>query len=280
RDIIADDVDRIQIDSEKEHRELMRYLRAFSPQFTSRVKLYKDKTAMFDKYNVETEIEKSLERKVWLKKGGYLIFDHTEALVAVDVNTGRFVGKKDQEETILETNLLAAREVPRQLRLRDIGGIIVIDFIDMEVEANKKKVLAEIRHHLRKDRSRAKAFAISDLGLVEISRKRVRPSLLHFLSEECPYCNGIGKVLSFESLAIKIERWIRRVGAKTKEKKIQIRANSSLAIYLEEERSEMMDFLSRRYKMKIEIQDDPRLHREDFKVISLSSFRDIVQDLT
>lgn len=280
RDIIADDVDRIQIDSEKEHRELMRYLRAFSPQFTSRVKLYKDKTAMFDKYNVEAEIEKSLERKVWLKKGGYLIFDHTEALVAVDVNTGRFVGKKDQEETILETNLLAAREVPRQLRLRDIGGIIVIDFIDMEVEANKKKVLAEIRHHLRKDRSRAKAFAISDLGLVEISRKRVRPSLLHFLSEECPYCNGIGKVLSFESLAIKIERWIRRVGAKTKEKKIQIRANSSLAIYLEEERSEMMDFLSRRYKMKIEIQDDPRLHREDFKVISLSSFRDIVQDLT
>ena len=280
RDIIADDVDRIQIDSEKEHRELMRYLRAFSPQFTSRVKLYKDKTAMFDKYNVETEIEKSLERKVWLKKGGYLIFDHTEALVAVDVNTGRFVGKKDQEETILETNLLAAREIPRQLRLRDIGGIIVIDFIDMEVEANKKKVLAEIRHHLRKDRSRAKAFAISDLGLVEISRKRVRPSLLHFLSEECPYCNGIGKVLSFESLAIKIERWIRRVGAKTKEKKIQIRANSSLAIYLEEERSEMMDFLSRRYKMKIEIQDDPRLHREDFKVISLSSFRDIVQDLT
>ena len=280
RDIIADDVDRTQIDSEKEHRELMRYLRAFSPQFTSRVKLYKDKTAMFDKYNVESEIEKSLERKVWLKKGGYLIFDHTEALVAVDVNTGRFVGKKDQEETILETNLLAAREVPRQLRLRDIGGIIVIDFIDMEVEANKKKVLAEIRHHLRKDRSRAKAFAISDLGLVEISRKRVRPSLLHFLSEECPYCNGIGKVLSFESLAIKIERWIRRVGAKTKEKKIQIRANSSLAIYLEEERSEMMDFLSRRYKMKIEIQDDPRLHREDFKVISLSSFRDLAQDLT
>ncbi len=280
RDIIADDVERIQIDSEKEHRELMRYLRAFSPQFTSRVKLYKDKTAMFDKYNVEAEIEKSLERKVWLKKGGYLIFDHTEALVAVDVNTGRFVGKKDQEETILETNLLAAREVPRQLRLRDIGGIIVIDFIDMEVEANKKKVLAEIRHHLRKDRSRAKAFAISDLGLVEISRKRVRPSLLHFLSEECPYCHGIGKVLSFESLAIKIERWIRRVGAKTREKKIQIRANSSLAIYLEEERSEMMDFLSRRYKMKIEIQDDPRLHREDFKVISLSSFRDLAQDLT
>jgi len=280
RDLLADDVDRIIIDSDKEHRQLMRYLRSFSPQFSSRVKLYKDKTAMFDRFNIESEIEKSLERKVWLKRGGYLIFDQAEALVAIDVNTGRYVGKKDQEETILETNMLAAREVPRQLRLRDIGGIIVIDFIDMEVEANKKKVLAELRHHLRKDRSRAKAFAVSDLGLVEVSRKRVRPSLLHFFSEECPYCSGIGKVLSFESLATKIERWIRRVGAKTKEKKIQIRVNSSLAIYLEEERSEVLDALSRQYKMKIEIQDDPRLHRVDFKVISLSSFRDLVQEVS
>jgi ribonuclease G len=280
RDVLTDDVDRIQIDSEREYRKLMRYLRTFSPQFTSRVKQYKDKTAMFDRYNIETEIEKSLDRKVWLKKGGYLIFDHTEALVAIDVNTGRFVGKKDQEETILETNLLAAKEVPRQLRLRDIGGIIVIDFIDMESEENKRKVLSELRHHLRKDRSRSKAFAVSDLGLVEVSRKRVRPSLLHFFSEECPYCSGIGKVLSFESLATKIERWIRRVGAKTREKKIQIRVNSSLAIFLEEERSEVLDALSRRYKMKIEVQDDPRLHREDFKVISLSSFRDLVQELS
>jgi ribonuclease G len=280
RDILTDDVDRIQIDSEKEHRKLMRYLRTFSPQNTSRVKLYKDKTAMFDRYNIEAEIEKSLDRKVWLKKGGYLIFDHTEALVAIDVNTGRFVGKKDQEETILETNLLAAKEIPRQLRLRDIGGIIVIDFIDMESDENKRKVLSELRHHLRKDRSRSKAFAVSDLGLVEVSRKRVRPSLLHFFSEECPYCGGIGKVLSFESLATKIERWIRRVGAKTREKKIQIRVNSSLAIFLEEERAEVLDTLSRRYKMKIEIQDDPRLHREDFKVISLSSFRDLVQELS
>jgi len=280
RDILSDDVDRIWIDSEKEHRKLMRYLRAFSPELTGKVQLYRDKTAMFDRYKVESEIEKSLERKVWLKKGGYLIFDQTEALVAIDVNTGRFVGKRDQEETILETNLLAAREVPRQLRLRDIGGIIVIDFIDMEIEANKKKVLAELRQHLRKDRSRSKAFAVSDLGLVEVSRKRVRPSLLHFFSEECPYCRGIGKVLSFETLANKIERWIRRIGANTKEKKIQIRVNSSLAIFLQEQRAEVLDALQRQYKMQIEIQDDPRLHREDFKVLSLSSFKDLIQELS
>jgi ribonuclease G len=280
RDVLTDDVDKIVLDSEKEHRKLIRYLRTFSPKLISKVILHKDKTAMFDKYDIESDIEKSLERKVWLKKGGYIIIDHTEALVAIDVNTGRFVGKRDQEETILETNLLAAREIPRQLRLRDIGGIIVIDFIDMESDTNKRKVLSEFRHHLRRDRARSKAFAISDLGLVEVSRKRVRPSLLHFFSEECPYCNGIGKVLSFESLATKIERWIRRVGSKTREKKIQIKVNSLLSIFLEEERSEVLDALQRQYKMKIEIQDDPRLHREDFKIVSLSSFRDLVQELS
>jgi ribonuclease G len=280
RDVLTDDVDRIILDNDKEHKRLVRHLRTFSPKLASKTSLYRDRTAMFDRYNVESEIEKSLERKVWLKKGGYLIIEQTEALVAIDVNTGRFVGKKDQEETILETNLLAAREIPRQLRLRDIGGIIVIDFIDMEVEANKRKVLAELRHYLRKDRSRSKAFAVSDLGLVEVSRKRVRPSLLHFYSEECPYCKGTGKVLSFDSLATKIERWIRRVGTRTKESKIQLRVNSSLAVFLEEERKQFLEDLEKRYRMRIEIQDDPRLHREDFKVISMSSFRDLVQELS
>ncbi|MCH7549655.1 MAG: Rne/Rng family ribonuclease, partial [Candidatus Krumholzibacteriota bacterium] len=279
RDILADDIDQIVVDSDKEHRKLVRHLRTFSPKLASRTKIHKDKVAIFDRYNVEAAIEKTLERKVWLKKGGYLVFDQTEALVAIDVNTGRFVGKRDQEETILETNLLAAREVPRQLRLRDIGGIIVIDFIDMESEANKKKVINELRHHLRKDRSRSKASGVSDLGLVEVSRKRVRPSLLHFFNEECPYCKGMGKVSSFDTLSGKVERWIRRVGSKTREKKIQLRVNTSLAIFLEEERFEMLEELQRRYRMRIEIQDDPRLHREDFKVISLSSFRDLVQEL-
>jgi ribonuclease G len=278
RDLIVDDIDKIWMDNEKEHRRLVRHLRQVSPDLAGRTHLFRERMPIFDKYNIENEIEKTLERKVWLKKGGYLIFDQTEALVAIDVNTGRFVGKRDQEETILETNLLAAREVPRQLRLRDIGGIIVIDFIDMESEANKKKVLAELRHHLRKDRSRSKAFAVSDLGLVEVSRKRVRPSLLHFLSEECPYCHGTGKVLSFDTLANKIERQIHRIGQRTKERRIQLRLNTSLAIFMEEHRGAMLDLLEKQYRMRIEIQDDPRLHREDFKLVSLSSFRDLVAE--
>jgi ribonuclease G len=274
------DVGRILIDSDREYKRLQQYLKRFSPNLCSRVNLYKEKSPIFDKFNIEREIEKTLDRKIWLKKGGYITIDQTEALVAVDVNTGRFVGKKDQEETILETNLLAAREIPRQLRLRDIGGIIVIDFIDMEREANRRKVLSELRHHLRKDRSRSKAFAVSDLGLVEVSRKRVRPSLLHFYSDECPYCKGMGKVLSYDSLANKIEQWIRRIGSRSKEKRIQIRANSSLALFLEDERRSIFDSIERQYRIKIEIQDDPRLHREDFKIVSLRTFRDLVQELT
>ncbi len=280
RDVMTDDVDRILIDNEREFKILQQYLKTFSPNLCSRVKLYRDKTPIFDKFNIEREIEKTLDRKIWLKKGGYITIDPTEALVAVDVNTGRYVGKKDQEETIFETNMLAAKEIPRQLRVRDIGGIIVIDFIDMEREANRRKVLSELRHYLRKDKSRAKAFAVSDLGLVEVSRKRVRPSLLHFFSDECPYCKGTGKVLSFDSLANKIEQWIRRIGSRTNEKRIQLRVNSSLALFLEEERRASFDSIERQYRFKIEIQDDPRLHREDFKVVSMRSFRDLVQELS
>ena len=278
RDLLAEDIDKIWMDNEKEYRRLVRALRQTSPDLAGRTHLFRDKSPIFEKYNIENEVEKTLERKVWLKKGGYLVFDQTEALVAIDVNTGRFVGKRDQEETILETNLLAAREIPRQLRLRDIGGIIVIDFIDMESETNKKKVLTELRNHLRKDRSRSKAFAVSDLGLVEVSRKRVRPSLLHFFSEECPYCKGTGKVLSFDTLANKIERQIHKIGQRTKERRIQIRANTAFAVFLDEQRGPMLDTLEKQYRMRIEVQDDPRLHREDFKMVSLSNFRDLAAE--
>jgi ribonuclease G len=278
RDLIADDIDKIWMDNEREYRKLVRHLRDVSPDIASRTHQFRERTPIFDKYNIENEMEKTLERKVWLKKGGYLIFDQTEAMVVVDVNTGRFVGKRDQEETILETNLLAAREVPRQLRLRDIGGIIVIDFIDMESEANKKKVLNELRNHLRKDRSRAKAFSVSDLGLVEVSRKRVRPSLLHFLSEECPYCHGTGKVLSFDTLANKVERHIQRIAQRTRERRIQLRVNTAFAVFLEEHRTPMLDALEKQHRIRIEIQDDPRLHREDFKLVSLANFRDLVAE--
>jgi len=275
RDIFTEKVDQIIIDNKEEFDRLKSYLKSMAPHLVSRVKIYREKVPILDFYEIEREIEKTLERKIWLKKGGYIVIEHTEALVSIDVNTGRFTGKRDQEETILETNLIAAREVVRQLRLRDIGGIIVVDFIDMEKEENKRKVYGEFRRALRKDRSRARVSPISDLGLVEVSRKRVRPSLLHFYSEECPYCQGGGKVLSIESMAMKIEQWVRRIGAQGRERGILFRVNPILAIHLKDEKEAETRELAEKYGLKLEVVEDPRMHREEFEIQSLDGKRDL-----
>jgi ribonuclease G len=275
RDLFTENVDQIIIDNKEEFDRLKSYLKSMAPHLVKRVRLYHEKAPILDFYEIEREIEKTLERKIWLKKGGYIVIEHTEALVSIDVNTGRFTGKRDQEETILETNLIAAREIVRQLRLRDIGGIIVVDFIDMEREENKRKVYSEFRRALRKDRSRARVSPISDLGLVEVSRKRVRPSLLHFYSEECPYCNGGGKVLSIESMAMKIEQWVRRIGAQSRERGILFRVNPILAIHLKDEKEDETRELAEKYGLKLEIVEDPRMHREEFEIQSLDGKRDL-----
>ncbi len=275
RDLFTKDVSRIVVDDEGEYDKLRDYLGSFDPDLAGRVKLYRQKKPIFDHYKIESGIEKTLERKIWLRKGGYIVIEHTEALVTIDVNTGRFTGRKNQEETILETNLIAAREIARQLRLRDIGGIIVVDFIDMEREENRRKVYNEFRNALRKDRSRARVSQISDLGLIEVSRKRVRPSLLHYYSDECPYCSGSGKILSLESMAMKIEHWIRRIGSQRRIKGIQIRCNPLLGIFLREDREENIRDLGERYRLEVVIIDDPRMHREEFEIFSLDGKRDL-----
>lgn len=275
RDLFSENVDQITIDKNEEYENLRAYLKSFAPQLASRVRFYRDNVPIFDHYKIEDEIEKTLERKIWLKKGGYIVIEHAEALVAIDVNTGRFTGKRDQEETILETNLIAAREVARQLRLRDIGGIIVVDFIDMEREENRRKVYSEFRNSMRKDRSRARVYPISDLGLIEVSRKRVRPSLLHYYSDECPYCNGSGKVLSIESMAMKVEHWIRRIGSRKRERGIQFRVNPVLGVYLRDEREDNILELAKMHRLRVEIVDDPRMHREDVEIYSLDGSRDL-----
>jgi ribonuclease G len=174
--------------------------------------------------------------------------------------------------------MLAAREVARQLRLRDFGGIIVIDFIDMENEANKKRVLAELRNHLKRDRARTKVFAVSGLGLVEMSRQRVRPSLLSQLSDPCPYCTGTGKVLSLETMSNRIERLSHRIASATRERRLQIQANPSLALYLLEERGEQFRELCRTFDLEINVLHDPALHLEQFRIVSLTSDRDLIAE--
>jgi ribonuclease G len=214
---------------------------------------------------------------VWLKHGGYIVIDQAEALVAIDVNTGRFVGKRNQEDTISKTNLEAAREISRQLRLRDIGGIIVLDFIDMESEANKKAVLEELRRNLKRDRSRTKTFAVSELGLVEMTRQRERPSLLHYYSDDCPTCDGLGKILSLQSVSLKLERTLTRIGVNTQEKQIELRVSPEMAQYLFAEISERLARLEKKFKFEIDLRDDPRLRRSEIRVIFPRTNEDVTE---
>ena len=266
RDLFTEDIEEVAIDDKDTFTEIQAYLKSVSPELRDRVVLYKDREPIFDHYEIEPQIEKTFERKVWLKKGGYICIDHAEALVSIDVNTGRFTGKKNQEETILRTNVEAAREIPRQLRLRDIGGIIVIDFIDMEVEANKRAVIDELRTQLRKDRARTRAFAVSDLGLVEMTRQRERSSLLHYYTEDCPHCGGLGKVPSPETMLVKLERAMRRVSALGGERRITVKVAPEIALYLVEQEARRFAELEKRFKLKVDLKDDPQLKRGEMRV--------------
>ena len=275
RDLFTEDVDEVFVDDKTAYGEIERYLKAVSPELADRVKHFKGKEPIFDAFSIETQIEKTFERKVWLKKGGYICIDHAEALVAVDVNTGRFTGKKNQEETIFRTNMEAAKEVPRQLRLRDIGGIIVVDFIDMEIEANKRAVLEELRTELRKDRARTKAFAVSELGLIEMTRQRERSSLLHYYTEDCPHCAGLGKVPSPETMLVKLERALRRVAAMGEEKRITLRVAPEVALYFVEQEARRFAELEKRFKLNVDLKDDPQLKRGEMRIYNSRK-----QDLT
>jgi ribonuclease G len=277
RDIFNEDVDQLVIDSQQEHKSILKYLATYAPEFRSRVKLYRGDVPIFDHFEIESEIEKAMERKVWLKKGGYITIDQTEALVAIDVNTGRFTGKKSQEETILKTNLEAAVEIARQLRLRDLGGIIVLDFIDMEDEQNRKAVSDTLRQHLRRDRARTKSFAVSELGLVEMTRQRQRPSLANYFNEDCPECEGTGKVLSMQSAALKIERMLRRVGERSKEKQLILRVHPDVAVHLVEQNADRLGRLERQYRYRVEIRDDPSLRRNEIRLFRGRTYEEITK---
>jgi len=275
RDLFSDKVDSLLVDSRQLHNEIAQYLKQIDPELLERVKLYHDETPLFDQYDIEAEIRGLFQQRVDLPSGGYLIVQPTEALTSIDVNTGRYTGKKDPESTILRTNMDAAREVARQLRLRDIGGIIVVDFIDMESESNKRAVLDTLRTELRKDRARTKAFAVSDLGLIEMTRQRERSSLLHYYTEDCPTCGGLGKVPSNETMLVKLERALRRVAAMGVEKRITLKVAPEVALHFVEQEARRFAELEKRFKLQVDLKDDPQLKRGEMRI-----FNSKKQDLT
>ncbi|RJQ55833.1 MAG: Rne/Rng family ribonuclease [Actinobacteria bacterium] len=211
RDTFSVDVGRVLIDDRRSYERITSYLKKTSPELVARVTQYKDKMPMFDKYHVNEQLDAALQPRVWLRSGGYITIGKTEALTAIDVNTGKFVGRKSLQDTILRTNMEAAYEVVRQLRLRDIGGIIVIDFIDMDIAEHRQRVFDALEEALEEDRTKTRVIEISKLGLVEMTRKNVSESLTDVMSEECPCCGGTGRVLSDETIRISAERHIRNV---------------------------------------------------------------------
>lgn len=267
RDLFSSEVERMVVDSKREYRRILSYLRSVSSQLRTKVEYYKGEEPIFDFYGIEKEIEKMLDRKVWLKRGSYIVIDHTEALVTIDVNSGRYVGRENLEETALRTNLEAAREITRQMRLRDIGGIIVIDFIDMEGRKNRDKVYQELRGAFKRDRANVSILPISDFGLVELTRQRIKPSFLYTFSEACPLCNGTGRVLSQVTMMAKIERWLKRAKGVLKEKRLKLQVHPVVADYLLESRGQRLKKLSKESKRRLEVEADPSQKIDSYKFL-------------
>ncbi len=272
RDMLTDDYTAIRLDDEAEHRRVTQLVERIMPTLLPRVKLYTKEFPIFDEYGIQAEIDKALRPKVWLKSGGYLVINQTEALVAIDVNTGRYVGKKSSgrlEDTIVKTNLEAVKEIVRQIRLRDLGGIIVLDLIDMEEKKNRQKVFQEVEKELRKDRSPSKALQVSDFGLVIVTRKRVKQSLERQLTEPCPYCSGSGSIKSSATICFEILTELKKIGPDLDGQAVLLRVNPDIARALKEEESAVLREVQRILGRPVTIRPDAHLHHEQFDVMAI-----------
>ncbi len=277
RDLFSDRFDALRIDNKAIYNEVVEYVRSVDPDLMDRVYFHAGQIPLFDEHDVDEEIQQIFQRRVDLKSGGYVVIEPTEALVSIDVNTGRFTGKgkKDPEQTILKTNLDAAREIARQLRLRDVGGIIVVDFIDMESQENRDKVLHELRSHLGRDRARTRAFEVSHLGLIEMTRQRVRPPLIHTLSEVCPSCGGAGRVYTPATVVRRIERSLRRAAASNEERSIVVRVHPEVALQVIEEEPDFIRRLKKGTHLDLDLRDDPLMRQDEFRLLSGPAENDV-----
>jgi ribonuclease G len=268
RDYITPDFGAIWVDTEEEYTKVVDFMSRFQPQLVGRVKLYTKETPVFEEFGIQQEIDKGLRPKVWLKSGGYIVINHTEALVAIDVNTGKFVGKGSNrlEDTIVRTNLEACKEIVRQMRLRDLGGIIIIDFIDMEERRNREKVMAVLEDALRADRAPSKVLRFNEFGLVAITRKRTKQALERTLCQPCPYCTGSGMVKSIPTLCYEIQTEARKMAPEMGSGSITLRVHPEISKALKTRESSLIEELERWTKKSIIIQADPTLHWEQYDI--------------
>jgi ribonuclease G len=272
RDLLTEDFQAIKIDNAQEYQRVLDLVQRILPTLAPRVMQYSKPYPIFDEYGVQAEIDKALKSKVWLKSGGSIVINQTEALVAIDVNTGRYVGKKSSgrlEDTIVKTNLEAVKEIVRQVRLRDLGGIIVLDFIDMEEKKNRQKVLQAVELELKKDRSPSKALQVSDFGLVIITRKRVKQSLERVMTEPCPYCSGTGVIKSTSTICYEILSEVKKIGPDLNGHRLLLRVNPDIARALKEEENDVLRDLRSSLGKEVTIKPDLQLHHEQFDVMAV-----------
>ena len=278
RDLFTDEVTRLVTASKQEYKKIISYLKGVSPHLRDKVEYHSDKTPKFDAFGLEHEIQQAAARQAWLRGAGYLVLDQTEALLAIDVNSGRYVGRDNQEETVLKINLEAAREVARQIRLRDMGGLIVIDFIDMMFPQNRRKVEEEFSQALRRDRSSPRTSESSEFGLMEMPRHRVRPSLLFTYSEQCSTCGGTGRILSKETTLSSIERWLKRSRAAAIERRLTVMVHPEMGAYLLENRKERLKSMRKSTRVWLNVETDDSLKPNTYRIFSRKRKQDITNE--
>ena len=266
RDLFTREIDRLVIDSMEEHQLIMEFIDTFAPNLRYSVELYEGLEPLFDAYGIEMEINRALDKKIWLKSGGYIIIESTEALTAIDVNTGSYVGKRNLEETIVKTNLEAVKEIAYQIRLRNIGGLIVIDFIDMDREANRDRVFLALKEALEKDRAKTTVMKMSELGLIEMTRKRTRENINLFLTETCLYCEGRGRLKSPTTICYDIFRDLERESISGQEDKVYLLVNPEIEKVLKEEERHSVMELEKRINRRIIIIPKDDFHIEQYEI--------------
>lgn len=269
RDLFGRTFSMLWIDGEESYTRVVEFLAEVQPTLLDRVRLYRQEGSLFERFGIDEEIEAALRSKVWLKSGGYIVINPTEALVAIDVNTGRFVGGETLEDTVVKTNLEAVREIVRQIRLRDLGGIIVIDLIDMINPEHREEVFAALERELKKDRARNKVLSISDFGLVELTRKRSRTNLERLLTQRCPYCHGRGRIRSVETICLNLRRELLRSRSHLTSDEVLVRVNPEVAQALGGADRAILEEMERTLGVSILVKSDPDLHQERFDILEV-----------
>lgn len=279
RDLFTPDVAKVFIDSKKQFKQIKGYVHLVQPALVEKVELYKGQSSIFEAFKIEEQIKTLMGRKVALPSGGYIIIEHTEAMVVVDVNSGRYAAKKEQELNSLKTDLEAAREIARQLRLRDIGGLIVIDFIDLDDEKNRKKIYDELKKEFRKDRAKVSVLPMTEFGLIQITRQRIRENILHTMNEMCPYCMGTGLLTKKSNILYEIEEWLKRFKNQYNEKFIILNVHPSVGVKLREGKIKLLTKLQFKYFIRIKLVETENVSPISFRFVSAKTQKDLTTEI-